>query len=152
MGFDAKKFGGCKAQSKKVETIEDALFVIGCSDKCGSVCCSECGIRLYARDGDCDSARDSAREFMMEQAFEGYRNELTGLRGIDAQSKLYEIIFERGGCKPQVEPEKSCARTCAECLHSRMHSSGILWCDSFHNFVHEDGYCYRFATEVDADV
>lgn len=42
------------------------------------------------------------------------------------------------------EIPKVCTGTCKTCSRSETHSSGIRWCKSFGNFVHEDGFCYRY--------
>lgn len=150
--FDEKYM---KSHGKTIDTIEDALMVSGAVARCAGSSCSECAIRMYAKDGDCDIARKKADKFMKENGEEfDFKLQVPAdfvlKQGIEAQQALYDELF---GHKAPSEEKKAISKgTCAECMNAQMHSSGILWCKSFGNFVHSDGYCYRFEQGGECDV
>ena len=97
--------------------------------------CHECAINMYDHNNNkCIKIRKTAEAFLRKK----YGFDFVGL---NAQEFLYNKIFlEQTTSDAQEQPKG----TCSACIHSKMHSSGILWCESFGNFVHEDGFCYRF--------
>lgn len=135
--FDEKYM---ESHDKPIDSIEDAMMILLTERNCSGVDCDECAIRMYAKSGDCGVVVNKAREFLDIRE-----------NPLEAQEKIYGALL--GGTKklrrsppqksPRERPTLVRANTCAGCLHSKMHSSGILFCESFHNFVHEGGFCYR---------
>lgn len=128
--FDEKYM---QSHDKPVESVEDALFIMTARQFCGGTPCSKCALIMYGE--DCSAVKDKANKIL---GVDGKGN------GDKKQQVMYEMIFEKGLQKPE-EPEQTCKGTCAECYFSKMHTSGIRWCEKFCNFVHEDVYCYRFS-------
>lgn len=129
---------------KKLDTLEDAVMLRIAAAFCNGTNCDECAAMMYGV-----ACRASSQEVF---------DVLTknGLYGLDAQKAFYEAIFHNSLVKKlngahKSEPEHQAISTCAHCANSVMHPSGIRWCNSFCNFVHEDGFCYKFEG-VDSDV
>lgn len=145
--YKASRFGNNERGSKEVETLEDALFVMGAFSNCGGTSCGECGVKMYGDEG-CHTCRAKAMNLLLEAVGLEYRLDGDGDGGVTKQAELYKALFEEGFSGSLAKTATHCSGTCAECQFSQMHCSGILWCKSFGNFVHENGYCYRFASSV----
>lgn len=125
-----------KTHDKKIESATEALCVLVASS-CSSVSCSKCFRKMY---GTCEDAKIAAKAYL-------------GLGRAGSDEDLHRKLFEfivNGEISFQTSksPEPECTGTCVNCIHSKPHASGILFCDSFHNFTHDDGHCYRFKPSV----
>lgn len=144
--FDEKWMKG--KEDKPIETIEDAMMVMIAHNFCSGVNCKDCFMHQYNHENNnCGATRNKALEFIYKHFGMEVKK---GDRGLAGQEKVYKALFENG-CLGKLsgkkeEPKRSGNGTCEGCYFSKMHTSGIRWCEKFHNFVHEDGYCYRFRT------
>lgn len=130
---------------KKIATVEDAIAVIATEAFCDHMSCKDCPIRMYEvkKGHNCSDVKDEAENLLAA--------ELCGGTKIDKETVIavYNRIVEHAP-EPKPEPvaetapDEPASKTCLECLKARRHESGILFCESFGNFTHEDGYCYRF--------
>ena len=155
MAFDKKRFGNHEAGSKTIESIEDILFINTCRYKCGGTPCGDCGMKLYTT--SCVSVDSIVVDWLNEEigADNDFFERITkGKKGLDAQEEAYRAIFEDPLWMPPKKPtfganEEAgrCEGTCSGCRYSQMHTSGILFCKSFGNLVHEDGFCYRYESD-----
>lgn len=120
-----------KSHYKKIESAEDALIICIASALCSGTSCVECARRMYGK-GDCHIEKRAAEKWLEENGYDG--------------PKKQQFVYERLFAKQPIEETPAIRKgTCSECGNSEMHASGIRWCKKFSNFVHEDGYCYRFA-------
>lgn len=130
------------SRDKPLESIEDALMVIAAKENCGGVNCSECALTMYGN--GCGTYVDKAYKILFERF--GIR---FGKHGLTTQQSVYDQIFRAGKVKEVTWVIPSGAvrtgkETCETCQHSRMAESGIRFCGHFFNFVHKDGFCYKY--------
>ena len=150
--FDEKWMDG--STDKPIETVEDAVIIAVARATCNNVdSCKYCAIHMYDHSNHlCREVSGKAEDVLRANGIHLDIDDLDDEDGECVQELVYDYIHKIGAFagkpKPEPEPEKpSCDGTCSTCLHSRMHTSGILFCKSFGNFVHEDGFCYRFASD-----
>lgn len=131
MIYDKKWF---EHRSKPMETLEDALCYVAGRLNCGD--CSGCPVHLYHT--GCTNSNNHNKEIARKAM------KLLGA-DIDFSSdeKMYASINAMEG-KVRTSKQSAKKGTCATCLFSQMHTSGILFCKSWHNFTHDDGFCYRY--------
>ena len=131
-----------ESHDKPMETLEDAILYVTARRTCGT--CSRCPVKLY--EAGCASDRNIRKACdLIRDGFGWDESDDEILKADTANDILYRTLIE-GELKLKQE---IAIGTCSACLFSRPHTSGILYCESFGNFVHEDGYCYRFKTPVD---
>ena len=144
--YDEKYFK--KGNIKKIETVEQAKAIMFFYSHCGG--CNTCPIRMFEKNkgNNCGSVKTEAERFLKDNGVDydfskdSVKNVTRGHLYNAIESGVYDYTRENTF---GVAPATSTKGTCSACLHSQMHASGILWCKSFHNFVHGDGYCYRFS-------
>ena len=128
-------------ENKPIDSVEDALMALSANLHCSGVSCKECAMHMYDKtDGRCGQTRNNATKFLVNELLGDL--ELGGAKGVERQQIIYEHLFDRFGglaFKKRDEPQDDVPRdgTCATCVRSKMHTSGIYWCESF-------GFCYRF--------
>lgn len=125
---------------KEIATVEDALLILATERICGS--CRECPVRMYeaSKGGDCNRTLDKARKFLAKHY--GTDTDKDGWKNVVSK----ELCAHLGSNHTQTD-EEACEGTCATCLSSDMHPSGIRFCHSWHNFTHDDGFCYRYKSD-----
>ena len=131
---------------KPIETVEQAKAILIIAElHCGG--CAKCPVRMYetSKGSTCGATKTKARKFLEEHGIDHDEViERARQNPKDVRAEYYDYLVS-GSKEESVEQRKQkCKGTCAACINSKMHSSGILWCDSFYNFVHEDGFCYRY--------
>lgn len=151
--FDEKwmKEGG-----KPIESVADVGLILCACDNFG---CKKCARNMYRPKGvelggteACQGVKAEAAKFLGE------------LLGRDVKVEQVELVFalaEAMALEKPKQPGLPCKvidtpleERCSTCTRSKMHPSGIRYCESFGNFVHEDGFCYRYEDgkmEVEAD-
>lgn len=127
---------------KKIETVEQAKAILAITKICKG--CEECPVRMYEprKGSSCSEVQKSATNFLKKA---GVPVPVVNAKGILAD------VYNRIACPTMEESKEATAisnRSCAGCMNAELHSSGIYWCKSFGNFVHADGYCYRFVTSA----
>lgn len=134
--YDKKYLEG--GNVKKIETALDAAAILVAKCSCGNTHCQECPIRMYEehKGSGCNTIVDEAMAFLAGDKV-GMDNE----EAIEAYNSLMSIVQHE---EPKAEPENEDHGTCACCEYSVAHASGIHFCKAFFNFVHANGYCYRF--------
>lgn len=134
----------------KVESLKEAIALILAHDRCNGQDCRCCPMNVdrngHPSSGECEGNMDRVDEYW-EKRF-GVKYFYKSVHKDDPAREAYDLIIGLGSGKPKEdepkkEERKEEAKTCETCLHSDMHPSGILFCKSFHNFVHENGFCYR---------
>lgn len=136
--FDEKYM---KEGGKEFESLVEALLVLRC---CSGFSCRECYRNMFR---DVGTMRGGEEACGVHHKARDYITKITG-KNCDNDRELvissYELIMNKA---PKVEIKEEGDKTCANCLHSQMHTSGIRFCHSFGNFVHEDGFCYRWKSD-----
>ena len=130
-------------EDKPIDTIEDALMVIVANLMCAGGC-NKCAMHMYDHsDSKCGTTKDKAMRFLCEACGAEYDKLQESSKRVQL---VYEQLFVKGvKISAKAEPETACKGTCEHCFSSEMHVSGIRWCKSFGNFVHDNGYCYKYA-------
>ena len=128
-----------KTHDKPMETVEDAICYVAGRMNCGN--CRECPVHLY----QAACTNNESRKYLNNKALKL----LTGRDiNIDFSSdkNMYASINALEG--KVVAPKQTAPKgTCATCKESFEHSVGVRFCKSWHNFTHEDGFCYRYKSE-----
>lgn len=118
-----------KNHDKPMETVEDALCYVAGRMNCGN--CSECPVHLYHIGCSSPDMRAKAMKILGADI------------DFSSDEKMYASINAMEG-KVRTSKQSAKKGTCATCLFSQMHPSGIRFCKSWHNFTHDDGFCYRY--------
>lgn len=128
----------------KVENLREAIALIVARGLCERQACSTCPMNVN-KDGkpgnrECDNNKRRVDVFLGKRLGMKYFFE----KGKKDPARIaYDFVMglDLDKEKPKENPK---AGTCATCLFSQMHTSGILFCKSWHNFTHDDGFCYRY--------
>jgi len=128
--FDEKYNDFVHNHNKPMDTLEDAIMYLVGKKVCGS--CSLCPAQMY-------------EDVCSEKWEEAIKIATNALGNVSPESEkdianeiLYTYLFEK---KQKANPKDA---RCDQCAHSFMRECGIRWCKRFGNFVHENGYCYRY--------
>lgn len=147
-----------KEQTKEITTQKEALALLAARFNCAGQGCIDCPMQYYY-DEECSTTMHKLTEKLaplMAQFFgvsdakvfaPHFAKEKPAVAAYDAvmAMDIPEIVLQDQKPEQKDEPKKE--GRCFTCLMSQMHTSGILWCKSFGNFVHEDGFCYRYKSD-----
>lgn len=138
----------------KVESLEEAIALMVAKFHCAGQDCNTCPMNVdedgeYGAYGRCGSNTRAVRRFLAEHFNQSFDGADPAVPAYDfAMGLKWEWRKKEEEPKHKVERDvEPCKGTCEACLHSEMHTSGIRFCKQFHNFVHEDGFCYRFESD-----
>lgn len=130
-------------KNREVESLKEAIALIVAHDACSSQSCDTCPMNADRNgnpgNGECGGNKRRVDKFWKKRFGVNYFNG----RPKDSARAAYDFIM--GSDLDKEKPkEKPKAGTCATCLFSQMHPSGIRFCKSWHNFTHNNGFCYRY--------
>lgn len=149
--FDEKYM---EIHNKPLDTPEDIAMFLASLNYCTGTHCHECATRMYGnscvsaarRIGVTTESRDKIGRATLVKLLVGIDLSEIKVSSLEAQEEVYKRLFVDK--KPQAQEEQkeepSTVRACSGCAHSQNQCPGILFCDSFHNFVYEDDWCSRF--------
>lgn len=129
----------------KVESTREAIALMFAHVNCHGQDCDTCPMNRGAN-GEEGKGRCSDNKERVQKFFEETFGAAHFLDANDPALDAYDFIMnmDLGKAKKEKPKEEPKSGTCETCFHSAMHPSGILFCKSFHNFVHENGFCYRY--------
>jgi len=130
-----KKYLAVGKEKKIQTTSEAAAILVFASRGCHTTECDECPVMMYSETRSCTEAKAKALTF------------LSGLGNIIRFSDallMFDTVADIEGdgvCKTvRVEPEG----TCENCAQMKSIGDVMMFCRSFHNLTHPDGFCYRY--------
>lgn len=125
--FDKKYLGD--GNSKEIESEAEAIAILMKDRYCSHIGnCKDCPLSMYEPKevATCSVVWTKALQFL------GIDEHLRG-------TEIFDLLEKKASGRKEL-----CEGTCEGCLHSKEHTSGLLFCESFHNFTHKEGFCYRF--------
>lgn len=122
-------------EDKPIDSLEDAVMILAARQNCNAGGCDSCPIHAYDHtDLKCGERTCEALVFITGSK----ENVFTYCESRNLRKNLVNAPFKKR------QALKKMQGTCATCLFSQMHPCGIRFCKSWHNFTHEDGFCYRY--------
>ena len=125
-------------EDKPIDSLEDAVMILAARQNCDADVCDSCPIHAYDHaDNKCAERTVKALAFITGSK----ENVFTYYKSKNFRKDLVNASFKKS------QELKKMQGTCDTCLSSQMHPSGIRFCDYWHNFTHEDGFCYRYKSD-----
>ena len=124
----------------KVESLREATALMLAKFNCAGQDCTKCpmnrGKNGEEDEGSCSTNTDRVQKYFEETFGAAHFRDAT-----DPAVEAYNFIMGLDLSKTKKMKQTGTCKTCAKRLE---HESGVLFCTSFHNFVHENGFCYRY--------